>query len=220
MNDSYRHKGLRKKLVSTLRKKGIKNDKVLEAFENVPRHFFMESGFIEFAYKDQAFPIGSGQTISQPYTVAFQTELLDPEKHEKVLEVGTGSGYQTAILCEMGVKVYSIERFRELYLKAKSILNSMGYNPYLFYGDGYKGVTTYAPYDKILITAGAPEIPEELLKQLKVGGKMVLPLGNQHGQEMTLVEKTREDEFERKSFGSFIFVPMVKGRDADNNKNH
>lgn len=221
MIDSYRHKGLRKKLVEGLRRKGIRNERVLEAFENVPRHMFMESGFVEFAYKDQAFPIGSGQTISQPYTVAFQTELLDPEKHEKVLEIGTGSGYQTAILCEIGAKVYSIERYRELYLKAKSVLNEMGYQPYLFYGDGYKGQPAYAPYDKILITAGAPEIPQSLFEQLKIGGKMVLPLGQEHGQEMTIVEKTGENEAKHDYMGSFIFVPMVKGKDSENNnKNH
>jgi protein-L-isoaspartate(D-aspartate) O-methyltransferase len=217
MIDTYRHKGLRKKLVQTIRKKGIQNERILDAFEKVPRHFFMESGFVEFAYKDQAFPIGNGQTISQPYTVAFQTELLDPQKHEKVLEVGTGSGYQTAILCEMGAKVYSIERHRELYLKAKSVLSEMGYHPYLFYGDGYKGQSTYAPYDKMLITAGAPEIPQELLKQLKIGGKMVLPLGSEHGQEMTLVEKVEEGKVEKIGYGSFIFVPMVKGKDTNNN---
>jgi protein-L-isoaspartate(D-aspartate) O-methyltransferase len=220
MIDSYRHKGLRQKLVKGLRRKGISNERVLEAFENVPRHFFMESGFIEFAYKDQAFPIGKGQTISQPYTVAFQTELLDPQKHEKVLEVGTGSGYQTAILCEMGAKVYSIERYRELYLKAKSTLNEMGYKPYLFYGDGYKGQPAYGPYDKILITAGAPKIPEELIKQLKVGGKMVIPLGSEGGQEMTVLEKTDENETRQHNYGSFIFVPLVRGKDTNNNNNN
>ncbi len=220
MIDSYRHKGLRQKLVKGLRRKGIQNEKVLEAFENVPRHLFMESGFVDFAYKDQAFPIGKGQTISQPYTVAYQTELLDPQKHEKILEVGTGSGYQTAILCEMGAKVYSIERYRELYLKAKSVLSEMGYKPYLFYGDGYKGQPAYAPYDKILITAGAPEIPKDLLKQLKKGGKMVIPLGSESGQEMTVVEKTAENEMREHHYGSFIFVPLVKGKDMNNNNNN
>src|SRR6056297_3356602 len=179
MIDSYKHKGQRKKLFKELHSKGISNEKVLEAMERVPRHFFMESGFEQFAYKDQAFPIPNGQTISQPYTVAFQTELLNPQKHEKVLEIGTGSGYQTAILLEMGAKVYSIERYRELYLQAKSLLTKMGYQPYLFYGDGYQGQITYAPYDKILITAAADEIPQELLNQLKEGGRMVLPLGSQ-----------------------------------------
>jgi protein-L-isoaspartate(D-aspartate) O-methyltransferase len=215
--DTYKHKGMRKKLVDTLRTKGIQNERVLEAFGKVPRHFFMESGFVQFAYKDQAFPIGNDQTISQPYTVAIQTELLDPQKHEKILEIGTGSGYQTAILLEMGAKVYSIERYRELYLKAKSLLNDMGYNPYLFYGDGYKGQPAYAPYDKMIITAGASEIPQSLFEQLKVGGIMVVPLGGHGGQEMTVVKKTGENEKEEYHHGSFIFVPMVKGKDTNNN---
>ncbi len=218
MEDTYKHKGLRRKLASEIRRKGIENEEVIRAVETVPRHFFMESGFVKFAYKDQAFPIGNDQTISQPYTVAFQTELLDPKKHEKVLEIGTGSGYQAAILLEMGVKLYSIERYRELYLKAKSLLNKMGYQPYLFYGDGYKGKPTYAPYDKILVTAGAAEIPQALVDQLKVGGKMVIPLGGMSGQEMMLVEKISETEIRKTSHGSFIFVPLVEGKDT-NNKN-
>ncbi|MFO8234910.1 MAG: protein-L-isoaspartate(D-aspartate) O-methyltransferase [Bacteroidales bacterium] len=219
MLDSYRHKGLRKKLVDTLRKKGIRNKEVLKAFENVPRHRFMESGFIDFAYKDQAFPIGNGQTISQPYTVAVQTELLDAQKHDRILEIGTGSGYQAAILCEMGAKVFSIERHRDLYLKAKTVLNEIGYQPYLFYGDGYEGLPRYAPYDKILITAAASEVPEKLFKQLKINGKMVLPLGSELGQQMTVIKKTGENDFEKEHFGSFIFVPMVKGKNGNNNNN-
>ncbi|MFP4524901.1 MAG: protein-L-isoaspartate(D-aspartate) O-methyltransferase [Bacteroidales bacterium] len=218
MDDTYRHKGLRKKLVQTLRRKGINNEEVLKAFEKVPRHFFMESGFIEFAYKDQAFPIGNGQTISQPYTVAVQTELLNPQKHDKILEIGTGSGYQAAILCEIGANVFSIERHRDLYLKAKSVLNEMGYQPYLFYGDGFEGVPRYAPYDKILITAAAGEIPDKLFEQLKVEGKMVLPLGGNMGQEMTVITKTDENSYEEDHYGSFIFVPMVKGKNGNNNK--
>jgi protein-L-isoaspartate(D-aspartate) O-methyltransferase len=217
MVDSYKHKGLRQKLIKEIKRKGIKDERVLEAMEKIPRHFFMESGFQQFAYKDQAFPIAKGQTISQPYTVAFQTELLNVQKHEKVLEIGSGSGYQTAILLEMGAKVYSIERYRDLYLKAKKILNEMGYQPYLFYGDGYKGQPTYAPYDKILITAGANEIPQELLDQLKTGGKMVIPLGSQLGQEMTVVEKKGPDEIKKYRHGSFIFVPLIKGKDSDEN---
>jgi len=219
MQDTYRHKGLRKKLVETLRKKGIQNERILEAFGKVPRHFFMESGFVQFAYKDQAFPIGNNQTISQPYTVAVQTELLNPQKHEKILEIGTGSGYQTAILLEMGAKVYSIERYRELYLKAKSLLNKMRYYPYLFYGDGHKGQPAYAPYDKMIITAGASEVPQPLIDQLKIGGIIVVPLGGRTGQEMTVVKKTGESETEKHHYGSFVFVPMVKGKDANNN-NH
>src|SRR6056297_441357 len=201
MEDTYKHKGLRKKLADEVRRKGIQNEEVIRAIETVPRHFFMESGFVKFAYKDQAFPIGNNQTISQPYTVAFQTELLDPKKHEKVLEIGTGSGYQAAILLEMGVKLYSIERYRELYLKAKKILNKMGYQPYLFYGDGYKGQPTYAPYDKILITAGTTEIPQDLLDQLKVEGRMVVPPGTQLGQEMTVVKKTGPEDIKKHKHG-------------------
>ena len=222
MIDSYKHKGLRKKLVQELRSKGIKNERVLEAIEAIPRHFFMESGFEQFAYKDQAFPISKGQTISQPFTVAFQTELVDPQKHEKILEIGTGSGYQTAILMEMGAKVYSVERYRELYLRAKSILNDMGYQPYLFYGDGYKGQPTYAPYDKILVTAGAEEIPADLVDQLKAGGSLVIPLGDQSGQQMMEIHKTPEGEIKKYKRGSFIFVPLIPGKDtnSNNNQNH
>ena len=219
MTDSYKHKGQRKKLIKELRSKGISNEGVLEAIERVPRHFFMESGFEQFAYKDQAFPIDKGQTISQPYTVAYQSELLDPEKHEKILELGTGSGYQTAILLEMGAKVYSIERYRELYLRAKSLLNEMGYQPYLFYGDGYKGQPTYAPYDKILVTAGACEVPQELLDQLKQGGRMVIPVGDQFGQQMMVVHKTEQGDIEQQKRGSFIFVPLIQGKDNNNQTN-
>lgn len=213
MTDSYRHKGLRKKLVETIREKGIKDQSILDAVGKVPRHLFMDSGFVEFAYRDQAFPIGSGQTISQPYTVAFQTELLQVEKHDKVLEVGTGSGYQCAILLELGAKVYTIERQRELYLKSRALLNKLGYKPYFFYGDGYLGQPRFAPFDKILITAGAPEIPQDLLKQLKVGGRMVVPVGGGGGQVMMAVDRISEDEFKESQHGYFAFVPMIKGRE-------
>lgn len=213
MTDSYRHKGLRKKLVETIREKGIKDQRILDAVGEVPRHLFMDSGFVEFAYRDQAFPIGSGQTISQPYTVAFQTELLQVEKHDKVLEVGTGSGYQCAILLELGAKVYTIERQRELYLKSRALLNKLGYKPYFFYGDGYLGQPRFAPFDKILITAGAPEIPQDLLKQLKVGGRMVVPVGGGGGQVMMAVDRISEDEFKESQHGYFAFVPMIKGRE-------
>lgn len=212
MTDSYRHKGLRKKLVDTVAGKGIKDRKILEALGKVPRHYFMDSGFVEFAYKDQAFPIGSGQTISQPYTVAFQTELLNVKKHDKILEVGTGSGYQCVILLELGAKVYTIERQRELYLKSRTLLNEMGYKPYFFYGDGYKGQPNYAPFDKIIITAGAPEIPDELLKQLKIGGRMIVPVGGSKGQVMITVDRIGEEEFEKTEHGFFAFVPMLKGK--------
>lgn len=212
MIDSYRHKGLREKLAKTIEEKGISDRKIIEAIGKVPRHFFMDSGFIEFAYKDQAFPIGAGQTISQPYTVAFQTELLEVKKHDKVLEIGTGSGYQCAILLELGAKVYTIERQRELYLKSRALLNEMGYKPYFFYGDGYKGRPSNAPFDKILITAGAPEIPKDLLKQLKVGGRMVVPVGGLDGQVMVAVDKIDEDKYEQTKHGYFAFVPMLKGK--------
>ncbi|MEA2107679.1 MAG: protein-L-isoaspartate(D-aspartate) O-methyltransferase [Bacteroidota bacterium] len=213
MTDTYRHKGLRRKLVETIKEKGIKDQRILEAIGKVPRHLFMDSGFVEFAYRDQAFPIGSGQTISQPYTVAFQTELLQAQKHEKVLEIGTGSGYQCAILLELGVKVYTIERHRELYLKSRTLLNKIGYRPYFFYGDGYLGLPRFAPFDKILITAGAPEIPQNLKEQLKIGGRMVVPVGGSGGQVMIVVERTSEKEFKETKHGYFAFVPMLKGKE-------
>ena len=166
MEDSFRHKGLRKKLVEEIKGKGITDQKVLDAINKIPRHLFMESGFINFSYKDSAFPIGAGQTISQPYTVAIQTQLLELKPMDKVLEIGTGSGYQTAILMEMGTKVFTIERQRELFLKAKFLLEKLGYHPHFFYGDGYLGKPTYGPYNKILVTAGAPEIPEKLVEQI------------------------------------------------------
>ena len=212
MIDSYRHKGLREKLAKTVKEKGIKDNRVIDAISKVPRHFFMDSSFVEFAYRDQAFPIGAGQTISQPYTVAVQTELLEIKKHDKVLEIGTGSGYQCAILLELGAKVYTIERQRELFLKARTLLTEIGYKPYFFYGDGYKGQPNKAPFDKIIITAGAPEVPQELLTQLKVGGRMVIPVGDSSGQVMVVVDKISENEFKRTEHGYFAFVPMLKGK--------
>ncbi|HNV82386.1 MAG TPA: protein-L-isoaspartate(D-aspartate) O-methyltransferase [Tenuifilaceae bacterium] len=211
LEDSYRHKGLRAKLVEEISRKGITDERVLAAIGKVPRHLFMESGFINFSYKDSAFPIGAGQTISQPYTVAFQTQLLEVWPMDKVLEIGTGSGYQTAVLLEMGARVYTIERQRELYLKSKALLEQMGYNPHFFYGDGYQGKPSYGPYAKILITAAAPEIPQALVDQLEVGGRMVLPLGDTMGQDMTLVEKISPTETRVTAHGRFIFVPMLKG---------
>lgn len=212
MNDNFQHKGLRKKLVEQIKNKGIKSEKVLNAINEVPRHLFMDSSFVHFSYADQAFPIGAGQTISQPYTVAFQTELLELNALEKVLEVGTGSGYQAAVLVEMGVKVFTIERHRELFLRAQSTLNSLGYRPDFFYGDGYKGIPAFAPFDKILITAGAPEIPQDLLAQLKVGGILVLPLGGKNSQTMVKIIKEGENKFKRSEHGSFAFVPLLKGK--------
>jgi protein-L-isoaspartate(D-aspartate) O-methyltransferase len=211
--DTLRHQGLRKRMVEGIRIKGIKNEKVLEAIGKVPRHLFLDSSFLQYAYKDQAFPIGAGQTISQPFTVAVQTNLLEVERHDKILEVGTGSGYQAAVLLELGATVYTIERQRELYLKTQSILPQIGYNPKFFYGDGYKGLPTYGPFDKIIITAGAPAIPEELIAQLKVGGRMVIPVGPREKQTMYVVVKSSETEYYKESHGTFVFVPMLKGTD-------
>lgn len=211
MQDTYRHKGLRRNLVEEIKQKGITDPRVLEAINTVPRHLFMDSGFINFAYKDSAFPIGAGQTISQPYTVAFQTQMLDIQPMEKVLEIGTGSGYQTAVLLEMGAKVYTIERQKELYLKAKAQLESMGYHPHFFYSDGYLGMPSYGPYNKIIVTAGAPEIPDALITQLQVGGKLICPVGDNQTQIMTLVEKVSESDIKITTHGNFIFVPLLKG---------
>ena len=209
MEDNYKHKGIRKQLVALLQTKGIKNTGVLSAIEAIPRHLFLDSSFLEFAYQDKAFPIGEGQTISQPYTVAFQTELLDIKKGEKVLEVGTGSGYQTAVLCFLGAKVFSIERQKNLYDKTKLFLPKLGYNAKFFYGDGYKGLPPFAPYDKILVTAGAPLIPTALLAQLKEGGKLVIPVGVGKVQEMYSLIKSKNN-FEQTNHGSFKFVPLLE----------
>jgi protein-L-isoaspartate(D-aspartate) O-methyltransferase len=211
MTDSFLAKGKRKKLVDELRRKGITDEGVLTAINKVPRHDFMDHAFLNHAYFDKAFPISSGQTISQPYTVAVQTELLHVKKRDKILEIGTGSGYQAAILAEMGAKVYTIERFRELYLKAQRTLTSLGYAADFFYGDGYEGKPQYGPFDGIIITAATPEIPEKLPPQLKIGGRLVIPLGTSISQVMTLVIRKGEDEFEYSSHGSFVFVPLLKG---------
>jgi len=211
MKDTYRHKGLRKQLVETIRSKGIHDENVLEAMGKVPRHLFMDSGFITFSYKDQAFPIGEGQTISQPYTVAFQSQLLEIKPHDRVLEIGTGSGYQTAVLIEMGASVYTIERQRKLFLKAQENLGLLGYKPHFFYGDGYQGKPTYGPYDRILVTAGAADIPAKLKGQLKVGGIMVIPVGNSNNQRMIRIFRNAETEFEQTEHGLFAFVPLLKG---------
>ncbi len=212
MQDSFRHQGLRKKLVEELIQKGINDQQVLDAISEVPRHlFFFDTAFLNFAYADQAFPIGSGQTISQPYTVAFQTSLLQPKKREKVLEIGTGSGYQTAVLAKLGVKVFSIERQHDLHLKATALLDELRIKARCFYGDGYKGKPAYAPFDKVLITCGAPFIPEDLKAQLKVGGRMVIPVGESQGvQKMMTVDKLSENEFEVSEHGDFQFVPMLE----------
>jgi protein-L-isoaspartate(D-aspartate) O-methyltransferase len=212
MEDSFRHKGLRKKLVDELREKGIVDENVLDAINQVPRHFFMESSFIELSYKDKAFPIEAGQTISQPYTVAFQTCLLEVKRHDRILEIGTGSGYQTAILAELGAKIFTIERQRELFIKTQAFLPTLGYKVHFVYGDGYEGLPAYAPFDGILITAAIPDIPKSLLGQLKVGGHLVAPIGSDYLQVMTLVIRKSETEYVRSSHGSFVFVPMLHGK--------
>ncbi len=211
LNDTLRHQGMRKKLVEGLKIKGIRNPQVLEAINTVPRHLFMESTFINFAYKDQAFPIGAGQTISQPYTVAFQTQLLQIEKNDKILEIGTGSGYQAAVLMELGAKVFTIERQKELYVKVQNFLPEIGYSPAIFFGDGYKGLPNLAPFDKILVTAGATSVPEELKKQLKIGGRLVIPVGNSKRQEMIVITRVSDSEFKSEKHGGFVFVPLLKG---------
>lgn len=211
MTDSFEAKGKRKKLVDELRRKGITDEEVLRAINKVPRHDFMDPAFLNHAYVDKAFPISSGQTISQPYTVAVQSSLLNVKKRDKILEIGTGSGYQAAVLAEMGAKVYTIERFRELFLKAQGTLTQLGYSADFFYGDGYEGKPQYGPFDGILITAAIPEVPEKLLKQLKTGGRLVAPVGSYTSQTMTLVVRTGEDSFDYSTHGSFIFVPMLKG---------
>jgi protein-L-isoaspartate(D-aspartate) O-methyltransferase len=211
MTDIFEAKGKRKKLVAELRKKGISDEEVLRAIDKVPRHLFMDPVFLIHAYVDKAFPITSGQTISQPYTVAVQSSLLRVKKRDKILEIGTGSGYQTAILAEMGAKVYTIERYRDLFIKAQRILTSLGYSADFFYGDGYEGKPQYGPFDGIIITAAASDVPNVLLHQLKTGGRLVVPLGGSGSQVMTVVERTGPEIFERSEHGNFIFVPMLKG---------
>lgn len=213
LKDTFKHKGKRNQLVEIVESKGIQDPDVLAAIQKIPRHWFMDSGFEDHAYQDKAFPIGAGQTISQPYTVAFQTELLQIEKEDKVLEIGTGSGYQTAVLCELGARVYGIERQNELYKKTKRFLDKIGYNPkYLTFGDGYKGLPKYAPFDKIIVTCGAPFIPPALLNQLKIGGRMVIPVGDDP-QIMTLLIRKSAREIEKKEFGEFRFVPMLRDKE-------
>jgi protein-L-isoaspartate(D-aspartate) O-methyltransferase len=211
MEESYRHKGLRKKLTEIIRQKGIIDEKILSAINTVPRHLFMDSSFINFSYSDHAFPIGSGQTISQPYTVAFQTQLLEIKPMDKVLEIGTGSGYQTAILYELGAKVYTIERQKELFLKAQSVLSCLNYKPHFFFGDGNEGLPAYSPFDKILVTAGAASIPQKLLDQIKIGGLMVIPVGDQHGQTMVKIFRKSREEYIKTEHGAFVFVPLISG---------
>jgi protein-L-isoaspartate(D-aspartate) O-methyltransferase len=210
MQDTYRHKGLRKQLIESLRQKQITDEAVLHAMDKIPRHIFLDSSFLEFAYQDKPFPIGSGQTISQPYTVAFQTQLLMVKKGLKVLEIGTGSAYQASVLAEMGAKVYSIERQRKLFIKTKAFVQQhLPYKLNLFLGDGNDGLPAYAPFDRILITAAAPEIPQALLDQLKPGGIMVIPFGAGDQQDMLRIIKQENAETIKEQHGAFRFVPML-----------
>lgn len=210
MEDSFRHKGMRRKLIEELRERGISNERVLDAFDKVPRHFFLDLAFINQAYSNTAFQIGAGQTISHPYTVAFQSELLKIEKGQRVLEIGTGSGFQTSVLCAMGARVVSIERQRELFLKAKRIIHKLGYTPKLFYGDGYKGQPSYAPYDSVIVTCGAPFLPPALKGQVKVGGRIVIPIGEGDQQVMTVYDHVEEGNWQKEVHGDFSFVPMLE----------
>lgn len=212
MKDTFKHKGLRQQLVNVLKNKGIKDENVLNAISKVPRHLFMDSGFLDHAYQDKAFPIAADQTISQPYTVAVQTELLEVKKGDKILEIGTGSGYQTAVLCELGVKVFSIERQQELFRKTSKFLPKLGYRAKkLIFGDGYKGLPEEAPFDGIIVTAGAPFVPKPLLSQLKIGGRLVIPVGDDV-QVMTLFIRKGDKEFEQHEFGEFRFVPLLEDK--------
>ncbi len=216
--DEYLFKGKRKRLVEQLRLKGIKSEKVLSSIEKIPRHLFFDPttgrpALLDHAYSDKALPIGAGQTISHPYTVAFQTEQLEISPGEKVLEIGTGCGYQTAVLIEMGAKVYSIERQKTLFDKTKLFLPYIGYTgAKLIYGDGYKGLPQFAPFDKIIVTAGAPYIPNDLLTQLNVGGIMLIPLGEGETQEMVWLKKVSESSFDKKILGNFKFVPLLQNK--------
>lgn len=215
LTDTYRHRGMRQQLVNGLISKGITDERVLAALMQVPRHIFMDSSFLEFAYQDKAFPIGSGQTISQPYTVAFQSELLMVEPDMTVLEIGTGSGYQACILDEMGAKVYSIERQFNLFKKVKQFFEKNNYKIKVFHRDGYEGLPAFAPFDRIIITAALPEIPEELKRQLKIGGILVAPVGKQGHQTMTRLIKIADHDFSVEHHGGFVFVPMLPGKGND-----
>jgi protein-L-isoaspartate(D-aspartate) O-methyltransferase len=210
--DSYRHKGLRKKLVDELKRMGINDSRVLEAINAVPRHYFLTSAFLEFAYDNKAFQIGAGQTISHPFTVATQSQLLKVEPGMKVLEIGTGSGFQTAVLCELGAKVYSIERQKLLHDNSKKLLEKMRYKAHLTYGDGYKGLPAFAPFDRIIITCAIPKVPEALLMQLKPGGIIVMPYGEGEIQQMMVIQETEDGAFNSEFHGSFSFVPMLENR--------
>jgi len=212
LKDTNKHQGLRNQLAKLLEEKGITDKNVLEAIKKIPRHLFLNSSFEDFAYQDKAFPIAAGQTISQPYTVAFQSQLLEVKKDQKILEIGTGSGYQTAVLCLLGAKVYSVERQNELFKTTSLLLPKLGIRPkHLSFGDGYKGLPNYAPFDSIIVTAGAPIIPQPLMAQLKIGGRLVIPLG-ENEQVMTLLIRKNENQFEKHEFGDFRFVPLLENK--------
>ena len=216
MKDTYRHKGLRRKLVEELQSKGISDEKLLKVMGTLPRHFFLDKAFEEWAYKDSAFPIGNEQTISQPYTVAYQTILLDVKKREKVLEIGTGSGYQAAILAMLGARVYTVERQELLYRRAKKLLNTLKLgNIRCYYRDGSKGLPEHAPFQKIIVTAAAREVPEALLNQLSVGGHMVIPVGSATIQQMLRITRSSESEFQTEKFHNFRFVPFLEGTNPE-----
>ncbi|HEY4966379.1 MAG TPA: protein-L-isoaspartate(D-aspartate) O-methyltransferase [Puia sp.] len=215
LSDTYRHKGLRKQLVEQIRNKGISDERVLQAILDIPRHFFIDSAFDKIAYEDRAFPIAEGQTISQPYTVAYQTQLLEVKSYDKVLEVGTGSGYQACVLALMGAQVYSIERQKQLFDLCKQFVYLRNFpSIHYFYGDGYQGLPTYAPFDKIIVTAAAPAVPEKLLEQLKPGGKMVIPVGEGRVQQMVRISKEESGQLFEETFDNFSFVPMLQGRNT------
>jgi protein-L-isoaspartate(D-aspartate) O-methyltransferase len=212
LKDTAKHQGLRNQLAKLLEEKGITDKSVLDAIKRIPRHLFLDSGFEDFAYQDKAFPIAAGQTISQPFTVAFQTQLLQVKKDDKILEIGTGSGYQTAVLVAMGAKVYSVERQNELFKITSALLPKMGIRPkHLSFGDGYKGLPNFAPFDSIIVTAGAPIIPKPLMAQLKIGGRLVIPLGKGE-QIMTMLIRKNETQFEKHEFGEFRFVPLLEDK--------
>jgi protein-L-isoaspartate(D-aspartate) O-methyltransferase len=215
MEDTYRHKGMRRRLINEIRKKGMLDEAILEALYQVPRHLFLDSGFLQFAYEDKPFPIGAGQTISQPYTVAFQTELLGVKPGAKILEIGTGSGYQACVLAAMHAEVYSVERQKKLYEKASDLIPRLGFHVHLRYGDGYLGWPENAPYDGILITAAAPDVPSCLFDQLKPGGVLVCPVGGGEVQTMMRYTKSAGGKITKEKFGSFRFVPLLKNKADD-----
>jgi protein-L-isoaspartate(D-aspartate) O-methyltransferase len=212
MIDSYRHKGMRKNMLKELSEKGISSTQVINAMEEVPRHLFLDNAFLEIAYENKAFPIGCGQTISHPYTVAFQSQMLDIKKGDKVLEIGTGCGYQTSVLAKLGAKIFSIERHRPLYMKTKTLLKKLNIRATLFYGDGYAGQKAFAPFDKIIVTAAAPYIPDALIEQLAPTGLMIIPVGEGKQQTMIFITKNEDGTINKTEKGAFSFVPMLEDK--------